>query len=102
MADFIKTTYRKEEIKKHLNNDIRWLERGVLAIYKLQTQDEQHEKETLLNNNIGFNGADAKYLSYVAEYLKAGKHLSGDHVTKVRKRLLKYSGQLCKIANKEL
>lgn len=100
--DFTQGVFTKEEIRKYLELDLRWLERGVLAIYKFQTEEEKLEKDTFHSNGIGFNGADAKYLSYIAEYLKSGKHLSGEHIKKVRHKMLKYSGQLCKIANKEL
>lgn len=94
--------WTSEEIRVKLENSLPWLERGILAIYRNQTIEEQRYGETLLENNMGFSGADGKYLSYVAGYLKSGNHLSGHHLEKIRKKMLKYSKQLAKIANNEL
>jgi hypothetical protein len=91
--------YTKEYVRKMLQENDAWLERGILAVYSKQTEDEQGAKDTLHRNGFGFNVADAKYLSYVADYLLSGNHLSGYHIGKARKKMLKYSGQLAKIAN---
>lgn len=91
--------YTKEYIRKMLTEDIAWLERGVLAVHSRQTEDEREAHDTHHRNGFGFSAADAKYLSYVADYLLSGKHLSGSHVEKTRRKMLKYSGQLARIAN---
>lgn len=91
--------FTKEYIRKMLSEDIVWLERGVLAIHSRQTEDEREAHDTHHRNGFGFNSADAKYLSYVADYLLSGNHLSGSNVAKTRSRMLKYSGQLARIAN---
>ncbi|MFW6047247.1 MAG: hypothetical protein ACOCP4_05625 [Candidatus Woesearchaeota archaeon] len=93
--------YSKEYIKSKLSKDQGWLERGVIALYRKQTEDEQGSKNTRHRNGKGFNIADAKYLSFIAEYLLSGNHLSGYHIEKVRNKMLKYSGQLARIANEE-
>ena len=41
-------------------------------------------------------------MSYCAKWILSGKHLSGEHLNKARKHILKYSGQLEKIANGEI
>jgi len=94
--------WTKDEIKSRLAVSTIWLERGILAVYDKQTLFEQEAEDTTENNKMGFSSFDAGYLSYVAKYLKNGKHLSGHHVEKARKRMLKYSGQLAKIANGEI
>jgi len=91
-----------DEIKENLQKSQAWLERAVLAIYDKQTAIEKSVKDTRENNGVGFNGVDAKYLSWVADYLKSGRHLSGKHIDKVLKKMLKYSNQLTKIANGEI
>jgi len=73
-----------------------------LAIYNKQTSFEKSAGETTEHNGIGFNGVDAKYLSWVATYLKSGRHLSGAHIEKTLKRMLKYSGQLARIVSNEV
>jgi len=94
-----KKEYTKEFVRKMLTTDIVWLERGVLAIHSRQTEDEKVAHDVHHRNGFGFNAADAKYLSYVADYLLSGKHLSGSHTERVRRKMLKYSGQLARIAN---
>jgi len=80
-------------------NDIRWLERAVKALYKRQTEQEKAIEGTVVLNEKGFTAVDAPYLTYVAKYLERGNHLSGKHIQEVRRRLLKYSNQLARIAN---
>jgi len=55
---------------------------------------------TRVSNNVGFNHADAPYLSYCAKYaLEKRVQLSGKHLEKSRKRIKKYWAQLLDIAN---
>jgi len=93
--------YEKSEIASKLASSQAWLERGILAIYARQTADEKNHGETVHLNCVGFSGADAKYLSYLARYLQNGNHLSGKFLVGGRKRMAKYAGQLTKIANGE-
>lgn len=95
-------TYTTEYIREKLQTDQDWLERGILAIYQRQTDEEQQVGETIEDNGIGFNGADANYFTYIAGYLQSGRHLTGDHIERSRQRMLKYSGQLERIANKSV
>lgn len=94
-----KKIWTKDEIRKNLETSQAWVERGILAIYRQQTADEQSQEDTRWFNQHGFSSADAKYLTYTAKWLLSGKHLSGLHIGKARARLLKYAGQLAKIAN---
>ncbi len=95
------TVWTTPKIKHQLEINQDWLERAIRAIYDRQTAQEQRTEQTIEHNGQGFTGADAPYLTYVATYLQT-KHLSGYHVAKARRRMLKYSGQLAKIANGEL
>ena len=92
--------YSKEYIKEKLRTNRRWLEKGVVSIFNCQTNDEQVSRRTTHRNNMGFSAADAGYLSYVAKYLIDGGRLSGYHLENTRKKMLKYAGQLERIANK--
>lgn len=96
------TEYTKEFIKEKLKTDTRWMERGVIVLYQHQTEDEKRSKQTIVYNNIGFNGSDSKYLTWVAEWLlkDSRNHLSGNHIKKVGKMLPKYWGQIQKLINK--
>jgi hypothetical protein len=75
------------------------LKKALVKLYAFQTQSEQTSQNTLYFNNVGFNGADGKFLSNVAEFYNRNGYLSPKQIKCVRKRLLKYSGQLAKIVN---
>lgn len=91
-------TLTADLIKEKLQTSNEWLERGILAIYAKQTFQEKSAQHTIEHNGVGFNGPDGNYLSYTARWLKNGKHLSGSHLPKARKKMMKYSNQLLIIA----
>lgn len=94
--------YTKEFIKeKILTNDL-WLARAVVAIYKKQTSAEQQAGYTKEFNGVGFNGVDSEILSSLAEFYKNRGFLSPKQLNIARKKMVKYVGQLTKIANKEI
>jgi hypothetical protein len=89
----------KSEIEGKLISKPAWVEAAILALYNRQTSDEQAGGETRHDNSVGFNHADAKRMSFVAEFLKSGKHLTYEKALNVYgPRLRKYSGQLARIA----
>lgn len=94
--------YNKKDIEVRIMNDQKWLERGIVAIYKKQTRDEQNCEHTKYNNMMGFNSPDAHRLTYYAKWILSGKHLNGIHLERARKQMKKYSGQLTRIANGEV
>lgn len=96
------TEWKKEQIRQKLLENQSWLERGILAIYERQTFDEQRIEDSIVDNGMGFNKPDSHYMSYVARWLKSGKHLTGHHADKARKVMTKYAGQLADIANGKL
>ena len=94
--------YTKTFIKQKLIESDLWLVRGLLAIYRNQTDFEQINYTVRDNNGIGFNKFDAELLSGLAKhYLDCG-FFTQKQIDLVRKKMLKYSGQLTKIANKEI
>ena len=94
--------WSNEEIKEMLYFNPRAVERAVMAIFKLQTTDEKRFNKTNHNNGLGFNGVDAPILSSFAKWLNTGRHLSQKQMAIAKKKIIKYSGQLTKIANKEI
>ena len=103
--------WNKEEIKENLLHKNEWVYRGVLAIYEKQTFDEQVNERTEHHNGVGFNGIDGDIMSSFAKqiikwngtkYQKFPESLSQKQTAIARKKIVKYSGQLAKIANKEL
>lgn len=92
--------WTKDQIVEMLQTNDRAVTRAVVAIYKRQTADEQRSETTRVSNNIGFNHADAPYLSWCAKYaINRRSNLSGKHLEKSRKRMMKYWKQLLEIAN---
>ena len=98
----ISTTYTKDFIRHKIEMDDRWMERAILAIFYLQEPIEKAAGMTTNENNVGFSQAHAPFLSYCANWLISGRHLTGNFKTKARRFILHYTGQLTKIANGEL
>ncbi len=78
--------------------------RAVLAIYARQTDVEQSHGNTIVNNGVGFNGADSGILSSFARQIKQrvnrpGCPLSAKQMFIARTRIQKYARQLAEIAN---
>ena len=94
-----RTDWTKDEIKSKLATDNAWLIRGLLAIYAGQTQEEKTYGMTKEDNGIGFNALDAEILTAFALQYKQFRRLSPRQIELTRKKLMKYAGQLAKIAN---
>lgn len=102
--------YTKEMIKDKLLADPKWLGRAILAIYAKQTEAEQASEATFKHNNVGFNGGDAPLMSSFAKQIQkkmsygvpTERALSEKQIFIARKRMVKYAGQLAKIANKKI
>ena len=73
--------------------------RGVLAIYKLQTGDEQEGWCTKHLNGCGFSSVDASFGTEMALKITGGENLSKKQLEACRKMMRKYVGQLVRIAN---
>lgn len=91
--------WTKEEIREKLKTNDQWVIRGLLAIYDRQTEEEQSSHATNQWNGVGFNAYDAEFMTGSVEFYKNRGFLSKKHLNAVRKALIKYSGQLARIAN---
>ena len=88
-------TFTKEQIREKLASDRSWIERALIVLLSLQTQEEQNVETTIEDNKIGFNGYDAKYLTYCAKWVsKNGNHLNDSNLKKCGERLPKYWKQI--------
>lgn len=94
-------TVSKEEIKDKLKNDLRWMERALVVLHDLQTNEEQNVGTTIVDNGKGFNGMDGRYLSYLAKWVKKGNHLSEKHMKKAGEKLPKYWKQISNMIEAE-
>lgn len=93
-------TWTEQEIVKLIETKDLAVTKAVIAIYNRQTADEQATKDARHTNGIGFSGADAKTLSYYAQYcINKNTTLNGKFLDDARKRIVKYRKQLVEIAN---
>lgn len=76
------------------------LERGILSIFALQTNDEQNVKHTKHKNDRGFSKKTDKIGTKMAEYLLTGRHMvNKDYVEHARRVCMEHARQLAEIAN---
>lgn len=82
-----------------------FIERALLALYARQTADEKVVGTASHDNNMGFGGTDAEFMTDVAKWVLKGEEKGipeGRRITKgqrphVRKKLKKYWRQLVEI-----
>lgn len=93
----------KAYIADKVQTDTQWLRRAVVAIYERQTADEQSTESTNHHNGRGFTGADASFLSSIAKVIIEKRYsLTERQLNCTRKKMVKYTGQLVKIARHQL
>ena len=97
-----KKIWKKEEIKTLLQTNDKAVLRGIVVIYSLQTEDEQMVGETIEHNGVGFNGVDASFMSSLAKFILDRGYLTAKQLEYGRRKIMKYAGQLAKVANGEL
>lgn len=91
--------WTKEEIKNLIQTNDKMVALSLKQLYSYQTEYERNSHETTEQNGVGFNGVDAPILtSFTLFYLERG-FLSPRQIQIARKKLIKYSGQLTRIAN---
>lgn len=94
-----KRVWTEQEIRELVQTNDKVLYGALKNLYAQQTADEQAIGETRIHNNVGFNGADSKFLSSVAEFLKKTGFLTDKQKAVTRKKLVKYTKQLTRLAN---
>lgn len=94
-------TWTEEEIKTLVQTNDKVLYGALLKLYGEQTADEQAAGSTKHYNKRGFNGADSRFLSSVARFLKRKGYLTDKQKYCVRKKLIKYNKQLTRLANEK-
>lgn len=95
-------TWNVEEIKSLLTNNDKMVAHSVKVLYERQTMGERITHETTESNGIGFNGVDAPFLTSCAQFYISAGFLTPKQTAACRKKLMKYSRQLTKIANHEI
>ena len=83
-------------LQHKLRSDVRWAQRGLLAIYKNQTADEQRAANVTHDNGMGFRCMDSIILTSFANQLQQRGSLSPKQMSIVHKLMPKYARQLMK------
>jgi hypothetical protein len=91
---------RRQFVRAKLQTNKVWALRALELIYSYQTSDEQEHECTSYRNDMGFNGADAEFLSSLAKQYETKKFLSDKQMIYVYKKIPKYAGQV--IASSDL
>lgn len=91
--------WKKENMQELLDTNDRAVERGLVAIYRLQTDGERASRTTTNSNNVGFSAFDAEFLSEIAEKCIRWRGLTPGQIRAVRPKVRRYWRQLCDIAN---
>lgn len=92
-------TWSKEEIKRLIETNDRMVIASLEQLYNCQTIDERNNHETREVNGVGFNGVDAPILTSFTLFYRERGYLSPKQINIARKKLVKYSGQLVRLAN---
>ena len=94
-----KRVWTEDEIKNLVQENDKVLYGALRKLYSQQTMDEKSCGDTIEHNGVGFNGADAKFLSSTAEFLNKTGFLTDKQKFVVRKKMIKYTKQLTRLAN---
>lgn len=89
---------RREKVKLLLLSSNKAVIRGVVAIYKRQTEDEKNSDATKHSNNMGFCANDASIMSLYAKQILEYGGLSDLQLKEARRRIIRYTRQLAELA----
>lgn len=93
------TRWDTEQIRELLRTNPRAVVRGVEVIHQRQTLTEQVTASTRDRNGVGWNAFDAEYMTRAADMIARRRRLPPSMLPRVRHRLMKYAGQLARVAN---
>lgn len=82
------------EWKEKLATNPVWALRGLMAIYKYQTDAEKAVGSVTVDNGVGFAGVDGEFLSSLARQYQQRGSLSAKQMQFLHKKMPKYAKQL--------
>ena len=82
------------EWKGKLATNPLWAVRGLLAVYKYQTEAEKAAGTVSVDNGVGFAGVDGEFLSSLARQYQQRGILSAKQMQFLHKKMPKYAKQL--------
>ena len=102
MKSFKVLTTKKDRIafiREMLGTSEAWALKGLVRIYANQTADEQSSMDTKHDNGVGFTGADAHFLSSLAQQYERCGTLFPKQMKYLLKKMPKYARQLERISS---
>lgn len=91
--------WKKEDIHNLLDKNPKAVMRALVAIYNLQTADEQASHTTSHANSVGFSAFDAEFCTDMAQKALKGWNFSEKQLAVTRNKMKRYHRQLVMIAN---
>ena len=85
---------KTEYVKSKLATSTAWALRCLMVVYGNQTSDEQTFGVSRHDNNIGFTGTDAEFMTSLALQYERSGSLSAKQMAFVMKRMKKYHKQV--------
>jgi hypothetical protein len=82
------------EWREKLASNPLWAVRGLLAVYKYQTEAEKAVGAVTDDNGVGFTGTDGVFLSSLAKQWQAKNWLSDKQMSFLHQKMPKYAKQL--------
>lgn len=95
-----KRVWEEEEIRELVQTNDKVLYGALKNLYAEQTADEKRSGDTKERNGRGFNSTDAYILSSFAQFLEKTGFLTYKQKLIARKKMVKYTKQLTRLANK--
>ena len=96
----MKNISTKEDLYKKIDNDDEFATGCLMLLYGFQTEDERADQKTTYNNNAGFSGVDARFMSSVAQFYLKTKNITPGQIAPVKRNLKKYHRQLLEFGYK--
>lgn len=100
------TKWTREQIEGLLKTNPIFVERSIVELFRRQTEDEKQINNATHTNLKGFNKPDARRMTIYAKSIikrrkerDEGNRLDEWQMKDAHKRIMKYAGQLAKIAN---
>ena len=96
-----KIDWTQEELKELILKSDHAVCRALVAIWNFQELDEKGQGSSHHQNKVGFSGIDAEICTSLVDFYQKTGFLTPKQMIIARKKALKYTRQLQKIANKE-
>jgi hypothetical protein len=97
----MRTDWTREELKELLIKSDHAVCKALVAIWNFQELDEKGGGTSHHQNKVGFTGVDAGICTSLVDFYQKTGFLTPKQMIIARKKALKYTRQLQKIANKE-